>query len=151
VDRHAQRMTIEQRLAEQIRSSTWTRSPAWAQAAYDALRRRLPGYATARPRHHLAPLCVHQRPGHSRPYRGRGPPRRAHLQPRAALGRPARGPSPLVGWAPAPREPARSSVPWRAGCEHLCGARFRPLVFTMSTHKAGSWIRSLRSGRVWAE
>jgi hypothetical protein len=63
VDRYAQRMTIEQRLAEQIRSfhldalssavalnvDLDTTLTVWAQAAYDALRRRLPGYATATP------------------------------------------------------------------------------------------------------
>ena len=63
VDRYAQRMTIEQRLAEQIRSfhldalssavalnvDLDTTLTVWAQAAYDALRRRLPGYHTATP------------------------------------------------------------------------------------------------------
>jgi transposase len=63
VDRYAQRMTIEQRLAEQIRSfhldalssavalnvDLDTTLTVWAQATYDALRRRLPGYATATP------------------------------------------------------------------------------------------------------
>jgi hypothetical protein len=63
IDRYAQRMTIEQRLAEQIRSfhldalssavalnvDLDTTLTVWAQAAYDALRRRLPGYATATP------------------------------------------------------------------------------------------------------
>src|SRR6266511_1629599 len=63
VDRYAQRMTIEQRLAEQIRSfhldalssavalnvDLDTTLTVWAQAAYDALRRRLPGYASATP------------------------------------------------------------------------------------------------------
>src|SRR6266508_2877854 len=63
VGRYAQRMTIEQRLAEQIRSfhldalssavalnvDLDTTLTVWAQAAYDALRRRLPGYATATP------------------------------------------------------------------------------------------------------
>ncbi len=63
VDRYAQRMTIEQRLAEQIRSfhldalssavalnvDLDTTLTVWAQAAYDGLRRRLPGYATATP------------------------------------------------------------------------------------------------------
>ena len=63
VDRYAQRMRIEQRLAEQIRSyhldalssavalnvDLDTTLTVWAQAAYDALRRCLPGYATATP------------------------------------------------------------------------------------------------------
>ncbi len=52
VGRYAQRMTIEQRLAEQIRSfhlDALSSVTVWAQAAYDALRRRLPGYATATP------------------------------------------------------------------------------------------------------
>jgi transposase len=63
IDRYAKRMTIEQRLAEQIRSfhldalssavalnvDLDTTLTVWAQAAYDALRRRLPGYATATP------------------------------------------------------------------------------------------------------
>src|SRR5215218_6574413 len=63
IDRYAQRMTIEQRLAEQICSfhldalssavalnvDLDTTLTVWAQAAYDALRRRLPGYATATP------------------------------------------------------------------------------------------------------
>src|SRR5215211_190302 len=63
IDRYAQRMTIEQRLAEEIRSfhldalssavalnvDLDTTLTVWAQAAYDALRRRLPGYATATP------------------------------------------------------------------------------------------------------
>jgi transposase len=63
VDRYAQRMRIEQRLAEQIRSfhldalssavalnvDLDTTLTVWAAAAYDALRRRLPGYATATP------------------------------------------------------------------------------------------------------
>jgi transposase len=63
VDRYAKRMTIEQRLAEQIRafhldalSSTValnvdldTTLTVWAAAAYDALRQRLPGYHTATP------------------------------------------------------------------------------------------------------
>ena len=63
IDRYAQRMRIEQRLAEQIRSfhldalssavalnvDLDTTLTVWAQAAYDALRRRLPGYATATP------------------------------------------------------------------------------------------------------
>ena len=63
VGRYAQRMTIEQRLAEQIRSfhldalssavalnvDLDTTLTVWAQAAYDALRRRLPGYAAATP------------------------------------------------------------------------------------------------------
>jgi transposase len=63
VDRYAKRMTIEQHLAEQIRSfhldalssavalnvDLDTTLTVWAQAAYDALRRRLPGYTTATP------------------------------------------------------------------------------------------------------
>jgi hypothetical protein len=63
IDRYAQRMTIEQRLAEQIRSfhldalssavalnvDLDTTLTVWAQAAYDAPRRRLPGYHTATP------------------------------------------------------------------------------------------------------
>jgi hypothetical protein len=63
INRYAQRMTIEQRLAEQIRSfhldarssavalnvDLDTTLTVWAQAAYDALRRRLLGYHTATP------------------------------------------------------------------------------------------------------
>src|SRR6266511_1911484 len=63
IDRYAKRMIIEQRLAEQIRSfhldalssavalnvDLDTTLTVWAQAAYDALRRRLPGYTTATP------------------------------------------------------------------------------------------------------
>jgi len=63
IDRYAKRMTIEQRLAEQIRSfhldalssavalnvDLDTTLTVWAQATYDALRRRLPGYTTATP------------------------------------------------------------------------------------------------------
>jgi hypothetical protein len=63
IDRYAQRMRIEQRLAEQIRSfhldafssavalnvDLDTTLTVWAQAAYDALRCRLPAYATATP------------------------------------------------------------------------------------------------------
>ncbi len=63
VERYAKRMTIEQRLAEAIRSfhldalssavalnvDLDTTLTVWAQAAYDALRRRLPGYETAAP------------------------------------------------------------------------------------------------------
>jgi hypothetical protein len=61
IDRYAKRMTIEQRLAEQIRSfhldalssavalnvDLDTTLTVWAAAAYDALRRRLPGYTSA--------------------------------------------------------------------------------------------------------
>lgn len=63
VDRYAKRMNIEQRLAESIRSfhldalssavalnvDLDTTLTVWAGAAYDALRRRLPGYETATP------------------------------------------------------------------------------------------------------
>jgi len=63
VDRYAKRMNIEQRLAESIRSfhldalssavalnvDLDTTLTVWASAAYDALRRRLPGYETATP------------------------------------------------------------------------------------------------------
>lgn len=63
VDRYAKRMTIEQRLAESIRSFHLdalssavalnvdfdTTLMCWAQNAYDWLRRRLEGYATATP------------------------------------------------------------------------------------------------------
>jgi len=63
IDRYAKRMTIEQRLAEQIRSfhldalssavalnvDLDTTLTVWAAAAYDALRRRLPGYTSATP------------------------------------------------------------------------------------------------------
>lgn len=63
VDRYAKRMTIEQRLAEQIRAfhldalssavalnvDLDTTLTVWAAAAYDALRQRLPGYHTATP------------------------------------------------------------------------------------------------------
>jgi hypothetical protein len=114
IDRYAKRMTIEQRLAEQIRSfhldalssavalnvDLDTTLTVWAQAAYDALRRRLPGYATATPTPSGAGLCP---PAASSPWahRGCGAHRRAHLQPGAALRRPARGRGPLVGRAPA--------------------------------------------------
>jgi hypothetical protein len=63
IDRYAKRMTIEQRLAEAIRAfhldalssavalnvDLDTTLTVWAGAAYDALRRRLPGYHTATP------------------------------------------------------------------------------------------------------
>jgi len=63
VNRYAKRMAIEQRLAESIRSfhldalssavalnvGLDTTLTVWAQVAYDALRRRLPGYAKAAP------------------------------------------------------------------------------------------------------
>jgi hypothetical protein len=63
IDRYAKRMTIEQRLAEQIRAfhldalssavalnvDLDTTLTVWAGAAYDALRQRLPGYHTATP------------------------------------------------------------------------------------------------------
>lgn len=63
IERYARRMTIEQRLAEFIRSfhldalssavalnvDLDTTLTVWAAAAYDALRRRLPGYASATP------------------------------------------------------------------------------------------------------
>jgi transposase len=63
VDRYAKRMTIEQRLAEQIRAfhldalssavalniDLDTTLTVWAAAAYDALRQCLPGYHTATP------------------------------------------------------------------------------------------------------
>ncbi len=63
INRYAQRMTTGQRLAEQTRSfhldalssavalniDLDTTLTVWAAAAYDALRRRLPGYATATP------------------------------------------------------------------------------------------------------
>ncbi len=63
VDRYAKRMAIEQRLAESIRSfhldalssavalnvDLDTTLTVWAGAAYDALRRRLPGYQSATP------------------------------------------------------------------------------------------------------
>lgn len=63
VNRYAKRMAIEQRLSESIRSfhldalssavalnvDLDTTLTVWAQVAYDALRRRLPGYAKAAP------------------------------------------------------------------------------------------------------
>jgi hypothetical protein len=63
VDRYAKRMTIEQRLAEQVRAfhpdalssavalniDLDTTLTVWAAAAYDALRQCLPGYHTATP------------------------------------------------------------------------------------------------------
>ena len=93
IQRYARRMTIEQRLAEIIRafhadalSSTVNLNvdldvmlAVLAQALLAALRIRLPGYATATPRHPPAPLPRDPRPDHLQQRCDHRPPRAARL------------------------------------------------------------------------
>ncbi len=116
IERYARRMTIEQRLAESIRSfhldalssavalnvdldTTAHRCcPAGLRLAAPTPPRLRDGH----PRHRLAALRLHQRQRQPRPRRGRRSPRRAHVLARAARRRAAHRERPLVGRTPPP-------------------------------------------------
>ena len=111
IERYAQRMNIEQRLAEAIRSFGLDALAGAVPLNVDldvvlsmlahtvcaALRRRLPGYATATPGHPATPVPAHRR-DHPQPrQRLHRPARPARLLTRAPPSRPARPHRPLVG------------------------------------------------------